>query len=251
VPAPGLVAFRDGRAVGWVSLGPREDFERLAHSTVLGPVDDCPVWSIVCFVVGRRERGHGIARALLDAAIDYARANGATMLEAYPADTGGDRIPSAYAYQGTLAMFERAGFRVVARRQSNPTTPVRPIVRLELRASSSRANSPGPGVDIVMRWRRSVPAEFRRYITEQRRRQHPELAICWYALLGVGIRSCGEGGPFLAHEVACEDDDEVDAITVPVGCSCTGCSQVLSIRRSWMFKSLVPAIVASLPCCHR
>jgi len=172
VPAPGLVAFRDGRAVGWVSLGPREDFERLAHSTVLGPVDDCPVWSIVCFVVGRRERGHGIARALLDAAIDYARANGATMLEAYPADTGGDRIPSAYAYKGTLAMFERAGFRVVARRQSNPTTPVRPIVRLELRASSSRANSPGPGVDIVMRWRRSVPAEFRRYITEQRRRQH-------------------------------------------------------------------------------
>jgi len=54
--------------------------------------------------------------------------------------TGGDRIPSAYAYKGTLAMFERAGFRVVARRQSNPTTPVRPIVRLELRASSSRAN---------------------------------------------------------------------------------------------------------------
>ena len=89
-------------------------------------------------------------------------------------------------------MFERAGFRVVARRQSNPTTPVRPIVRLELRASSSRANSPGPGVDIVMRWRRSVPAEFRRYITEQRRRQHPELAICWYALLRVRIRSCGE-----------------------------------------------------------
>ena len=102
-------------------------------------------------------------------------------------------------------MFERAGFRVVARRQSNPTTPVRPIVRLELRASSSRANSPGPGVDIVMRWRRSVPAEFRRYITEQRRRQHPELAICWYALLRVGIRSCGEGGPFLTHTDCRED----------------------------------------------
>jgi hypothetical protein len=30
---------------------------------------------------------------------------------------------------GTLAMFERAGFEVVARRQANATTRVRPIVR--------------------------------------------------------------------------------------------------------------------------
>jgi GNAT superfamily N-acetyltransferase len=131
-PAPGLVAYRDGRAVGWVSLGPREDFERLTYSKVLAPIDDRPVWSIVCFVVGRRERGQGIAGALLDAAIEHARASGATTLEAYPADTGGDRIPSANVYKGTLSMFERAGFRVVERRQWNPTTPVRPIVRLEL-----------------------------------------------------------------------------------------------------------------------
>lgn len=131
-PAPGLVAYRDGRAVGWVSLGPREDFERLTYSKVLAPIDDRPVWSIVCFVVGRRERGQGIAGALLDAAIQHARASGATTLEAYPADTGADRIPSANAYKGTLSMFERAGFRVVERRQWNPSTPVRPIVRLEL-----------------------------------------------------------------------------------------------------------------------
>ena len=131
-PAPGLVAYRDGRVVGWVSLGPREDFERLAHSTVLAPVDDRAVWSIVCFVVGRRERGQGIARVLLHAAIDYARANGATTLEAYPADTDGARIPAASAYKGTLSMFERAGFGIVVERRSSPTGLVRPIVRLEL-----------------------------------------------------------------------------------------------------------------------
>ncbi len=61
--APGLVGYRDGRAVGWVSLGPREDYGRLTTSKILAPVDDTPVWSIVCFVVsrararaGRRER---------------------------------------------------------------------------------------------------------------------------------------------------------------------------------------------------
>lgn len=133
-PAPGLIAYRDGRAIGWVSMGPREDYERLAYSKVLAPLDDAPVWSIVCFVVSRRARGQGVAAALLDAAVVYARERGATMLEAYPVDAGDGRIPAANAYRGTLSMFERAGFGVVARRQWNDSTPVRPIVRLELSA---------------------------------------------------------------------------------------------------------------------
>ncbi|MGA7272384.1 MAG: GNAT family N-acetyltransferase [Acidimicrobiia bacterium] len=130
--APGLIAYRDGEPVGWVSLGPRTDYERLVHSRVLAPVDETPVWSIVCFVVGRQTRGEGLASALLEAAISYARDHGATTLEAYPIDTGGERVPSAQVYKGTLSMFERAGFEVVARRQHNRSSPVRPIVRLSL-----------------------------------------------------------------------------------------------------------------------
>ena len=131
-PPPGLVAYREGRAVGWVSLAPRPAFDRLAHAKVLAPVDDKPVWSIVCFVVSRSARGKGVATALLDAAIDFARSRGATMLEAYPADTEGRRIAPANAYHGTLSMFESAGFEVVARRQFNRATRIRPIVRLGL-----------------------------------------------------------------------------------------------------------------------
>ena len=108
--APGLVAYIGEEAVGWVSLGPRDDYERLRHSRVLAPVDDQPVWSIVCFVVGKQSRGKGIATALLDAAMAYAAEHGATLLEAYPADTDGGRIPAAQAFKGTLSMFERAGF---------------------------------------------------------------------------------------------------------------------------------------------
>ena len=128
-PAPGLIAYRDGRAVGWVSLGPRQDFERLSRSTVLAPLDDKPVWSIVCFVVGRAERGQGVAHALLKAAIDYARGHGATLLEAYPTDTGDRRIPANEAFKGTLAMFGQAGFEVAGMRQATPTSTPRPIVR--------------------------------------------------------------------------------------------------------------------------
>jgi GNAT superfamily N-acetyltransferase len=137
--APGLVAYQDGEAVGWVSVGPREDYERLAFSRVLAPVNDKPVWSIVCFVVGRRSRGQGVANALLDAAIDYARDHGATLLEAYPVEVDpGEHIPPGSVYRGTLTMFERAGFKVVARRASPGSDAPRPIVRRAIRPRRGR-----------------------------------------------------------------------------------------------------------------
>jgi ribosomal protein S18 acetylase RimI-like enzyme len=132
--APGLVAYDGDLVVGWVSLGPREDYERLAFSKVMAPLDEKPVWSIVCFVVGRKSRGQGIAAELLDGAISYARARGATTLEAYPVDIAeGERIPSANAFHGTLSMFERAGFKVIARRKGSPNATPRPIVRKTIR----------------------------------------------------------------------------------------------------------------------
>jgi GNAT superfamily N-acetyltransferase len=127
--APGLIAYRDDEPIGWVSVGPRDDYERLKHSKVLAPLDERPVWSIVCFVVSRRARRQGVARALLEAAVDYARQHGATLLEAYPVETEGARVPAAHAYKGTLSMFERAGFTVAERRQANRTSAARPIVR--------------------------------------------------------------------------------------------------------------------------
>src|SRR5215212_11340494 len=52
-PAPGLLAYEGGRAVGWVSLGPRDGYRRLVNSRVRPALDDLPVWSIVCFVVSK------------------------------------------------------------------------------------------------------------------------------------------------------------------------------------------------------
>lgn len=133
----GLMAYLDDEAVGWVSLGPRSDFERLAYSRVLAPLDDIPVWSIVCFVVARHLRGQGMAETLLDAVVDYARERGAIALEAYPVDTGGERRRAAQVYHGSLSMFERAGFEVVTRRRANRSSPDRPIVRLRLTPTTS------------------------------------------------------------------------------------------------------------------
>src|SRR5918992_1287172 len=139
---PGLVALRDGEAVGWVSLGPREDYERLGRSRTIPQLEGNAVWSIVCFVVGRRARRSGVAEALLKAPVDHARAGGAKELEAYPVRTDGQRIPSASVYTGTLGMFERAGFKVVSETSSKAGADMpRVVVRRALRRRSGAVNS--------------------------------------------------------------------------------------------------------------
>lgn len=130
--APGLVAYEGSRAVGWISLGPRTDFERLERSRVIPRVDDRPVWSIVCFAVSTRARRRGIARALLDAAIAYAFEHGVGTLEAYPVAAGTSPMSPAAAYTGTLGMFERAGFSLVGLTGSVSGGYPRALVRLDL-----------------------------------------------------------------------------------------------------------------------
>ena len=117
-PAPGLVALEDGVAVGWVGLGPREAFPRLARSRTLPQLPGESVWVVNCFVVARAARGQGIADALLGAAVAYAEAHWARLVDGFPVETGGERMPSASAYTGTRGMFERAGFAVAARSTS-------------------------------------------------------------------------------------------------------------------------------------
>lgn len=126
-PPPGLLGYRGSVPVGWVSVGPRSDYRKAQRSPVMKPLDDQPVWSVMCFVVPSGFRHQGIAKGLLQGAIDYARKNGATILEAYPVDKGG-RVADERLWHGTRSMYERAGFVEVARRR-----PERPMMRLALR----------------------------------------------------------------------------------------------------------------------
>jgi ribosomal protein S18 acetylase RimI-like enzyme len=132
--APGLIGYRDSRAVGWVSLGPRDGFDRIVHSKVIPKIDERPVWSIVCFAVSASARERGIGRALLDAAVAFARNAGAEAVEAYPIDlAAGETIPAESAFGGTVSMFRKAGFEVVAERASDPSkVHPRVVVRREL-----------------------------------------------------------------------------------------------------------------------
>jgi GNAT superfamily N-acetyltransferase len=124
---PGLIGYEDGVPVAWVSLAPREDYAKLRRSPIMKPLDERPVWSIVCFFVDRNARGRGLSERMLQAAVDYARSQGARLLEAYPVDAH-ERIDPDSMFFGAKSMYERAGFREVARRK-----PARPVVRKQLR----------------------------------------------------------------------------------------------------------------------
>jgi len=125
---PGLIGYRDGEPVGWVSLGPRDEVARLERSPVMKRVDDKPVWSVVCFYTAKRMRGAGVAAAMLRGAIAFARTCGARLLEAYPVDRK-QRCPDESMWFGCKAMYDRAGFAEVARRK-----PTRVVMRKALRA---------------------------------------------------------------------------------------------------------------------
>jgi GNAT superfamily N-acetyltransferase len=132
-PAPGLVALQGGAAVGWVGLGPRAEFPRLARSRTIPQLPGDGVWVVNCFVVARTARRSGVASALLGAAVAYAREHGARILEGYPVQTGGSRMASASAYTGTAGMFERAGFSIASETTSKASGGLpRIVARLDL-----------------------------------------------------------------------------------------------------------------------
>ena len=126
--APGLVAIEDGRAVGWVGLGPREDFPRLGASRVIPQLPGDAVWAINCFVVAKGARRGGVAGALLEAAVTYARDHGAGVIEGYPVRTAGGKVSAAGLYTGTEGMFERSGFGVAEETTSGLRTGTPRIV---------------------------------------------------------------------------------------------------------------------------
>ena len=92
------------------------------------PIDDKPVWSVVCFYTAKRVRGRHVAEAMLAGALDFARSCGARLVEAYPIDKDARSADNAMWF-GSKAMYDRAGFTEVARRK-----PTRPVVRKRLGA---------------------------------------------------------------------------------------------------------------------
>jgi GNAT superfamily N-acetyltransferase len=120
----GLLGYQDDEPVAWCSIAPRETYAALARSRSIPRVDGTPAWSVVCFFVDGRLRGRGGRSKLLEAAVAYARENGAPVVEGYPVESPG----ASYGYMGRPEMYEHAGF-VTAARSSAPGAAPRLVMR--------------------------------------------------------------------------------------------------------------------------
>ncbi|WP_164233897.1 GNAT family N-acetyltransferase [Microbacterium hydrocarbonoxydans] len=131
-PPPGIIAYVDGEAAGWIRIGPRTRQARVPRTRIIAasstePFDDDSVWAVTCFVVRREHRGTGLNTELLRAAVEYARESGARLIEGYPVDTRGQQKRSNDLFHGTLSTFLAAGFE-----EKTEMKPGRALVTLDL-----------------------------------------------------------------------------------------------------------------------
>ena len=135
-PPPGLLAFEDGKAVGWMQIGPRADVPEWNNqgrgSAPVDPADaaDLNVWAISCFFIRVKARGRGVSHRLVEGGIEFARQNGARMVEACPIDLSRDSR-SIGLFVGSSGVFEKAGFERLVERKVG-----RPLMRLVLKPAA-------------------------------------------------------------------------------------------------------------------
>jgi GNAT superfamily N-acetyltransferase len=102
---PGILAYDDADAVGWCAIAPREDYLRPRNTSN---------WSITCLFVKKGYRRQRLSTALIEAASQWAKSQGATIIEAYPTEPGQD-LPDPFIFTGVISSFTRAGFKEVKR----------------------------------------------------------------------------------------------------------------------------------------
>jgi GNAT superfamily N-acetyltransferase len=117
----GLLAYTGDVPIGWCTFGKRTDFSRLNRARSLNCDDAESVYSVPCFYIKNRYRKQGVATELLKAVVALLKAEGQTVLEGYPVKPtkpGNKNIPGAFAWTGTVPLFEKQGFVLAG----NPST---------------------------------------------------------------------------------------------------------------------------------
>ena len=114
--SPGILVFDEDRAIAWCSVSSRDDFHYFKTTRTLKPVDEQAVWSISCLFIHKAYRRKGVSRFLLQCVEEFVKAQGGSILEAYPSIPKKDKMPDVFAWTGLVPIFERCGFELVAKR---------------------------------------------------------------------------------------------------------------------------------------
>lgn len=104
--------------MGWCQYGPAEELPRIDNSRkyrgLVTEGETERLWRITCFVVDKKHRRRGIASSALKAALEAIKKNGGGLIEAYPISRWESYAFGNESTHGTVSMFEKQGFKVVA-----------------------------------------------------------------------------------------------------------------------------------------
>ena len=109
--AHAALVFDGDVAVGWCQFGTPAELPSIFHRKEYeAGLASLPDYRLTCIFVDRNHRRGGVAAVALDGALGLIARAGGGVVEAYPQDTAGKKVPSSFLYSGTRDMFEKAGF---------------------------------------------------------------------------------------------------------------------------------------------
>ncbi|OXM59834.1 GNAT family N-acetyltransferase [Amycolatopsis vastitatis] len=106
-----LVLDEHGAAQGWCQYGDPGELPGIKHRREYDKdPPPRPDWRITCVFVDKKHRGHGIARAALEGALDQIAGAGGGLVEAVSEVTAGRDAPARFLFSATVELFEELGF---------------------------------------------------------------------------------------------------------------------------------------------
>jgi hypothetical protein len=112
--AHAALVYDGDECVGWCQFGSPAELPRIKHRRAYeAEAPEAPQWRITCFFVDGRYKRRGVAGTALAGALDAIAGLGGGTVESFPEDVAGRKVSGSFLHNGTLAMFERAGFERV------------------------------------------------------------------------------------------------------------------------------------------
>ena len=110
--AHAALVFDGDEAVAWCEYGAPEELPNIYHRKQYdAELDVLPDYRVTCIFVDKKYRRSGLTEVALRGALELISQAGGGVVEGYPHDAGGAKI--SVLYNGTRALFERAGFTYV------------------------------------------------------------------------------------------------------------------------------------------
>jgi len=106
----GLLAFVNNEPAGWCNVNSKDVYEKIPVDNESEDTLKGKIASVVCFLIAPDYRKKGVARKLLNHAINMLKEKGYAWIEAYPRK---GELSDAYSYHGPVSLFDSEGFSVV------------------------------------------------------------------------------------------------------------------------------------------